>query len=123
MIPLATTTIDILRDMTPADDNEYDSNHSSQPVSKQVVTARGIRACINTPLRPREDMGSTGTEQVRLRVKMQCDPCDLTHLDEVRDNKTGLIYNVMWVLPRAELGIKYMQCEITLAEGTATGTL
>lgn len=121
-IPIAPTTINVLRDLTPEDDLEYDTGTTT--TSKLVTISRNVRAAIGSPssVAASETMAA-GTEQLQMNLSMACDPCDITHRDFVSDNKTGIVYNVLWVIPRDELGITYMQVGLRIHQGTMSGSL
>lgn len=124
-IPLATTTIDVLRDANAIDDDsEYQQLGTviTERGTKLITVARNVRANIGSPSAVPEVLRS-GSEQLQIALRMQCDPCEVNHLDSVRDNKTGKVYNVMWVIPRDELGIVYYQVGLRISEGTEFSTL
>lgn len=86
MIPLATTTISILRG---ADD--YAEPYSGG--DSNTVVAAGVRAVIGRPA-GREQIG--GGEQSVLDTQLACDPADLRYTDIVRDDTDGIEYRVVW---------------------------
>jgi hypothetical protein len=105
-IPLATTTITVLRS-PPGDvyDEPYDGN---VPADWDTVAA-GVRAVIDRAS-GREQVA--GGEQNRVDLSLVCDRCDIDHLDAVRDDRTGRIYRVVWVLdygPHVEGGLQIVQ--------------
>lgn len=93
MIPLATTTITVLRaDYNDRYNEPYSGNDN--PTSWGSV-ATGVRAVIDRPT-GREQVA--GGEQNRVDLSLVCDSCDLNHLDGIRDERTNVTYRVVWVL-------------------------
>ncbi len=114
MIPLATTTITVLR-VTPADLDAEPYNDDTQRLT-QVTT--GVRAVVDRPQgRQREQVA--GGEQVVWDFELVCDMCDLNRLDTVRDDTTGMAYRVTWIWSVAdgindhiEAGLRFVEGEI-----------
>lgn len=92
MIPTATTTIAVLR--SPESD-QYDEPYGGSDLGSRTAVATGVRAVIDRPT-GREQVA--GGEQSQVSLALICDPCDITYRDLVRDEKTGTVYKVMWVL-------------------------
>ena len=91
-IPLATTTIQVLRPVSAADvDAEFREPGGVAPVGSPV------RAHISTPTGNMrfDPSGQTSTAQ----YKLQADPCDLRDGDTVRDGE-GNLYRVAWAALR-----------------------
>lgn len=86
MIPLATTTISVLRDS-----DDYAEPYSGTDSS--TVVATGIRAVIGRPAGT-EQIG--GGEQSVLNVQMACDPADIRYTDTIRDESDQVLYRVVW---------------------------
>jgi len=84
-IPLATTTITVLR----STGDPYETQ-TTEPV------ASGVRAVIG---RPRGDETPTGGSQEVAEFRLNCDPVDLEHTDQVRDDQTSEVYEVVWAMP------------------------
>ena len=100
MIPLATTTISVLR-LKQAD--LYDEPYSTVEPAGRDVVASGIRAVIDRAGgrgRGREQ-DSVG-EQSIADIDLACDPVGLTYLDLVKDEVTNRIYNVVYTLTYAD---------------------
>jgi hypothetical protein len=103
VIPLATTTITVLR--SPAD-QAYEEPYGGDVPADWDTVATGVRAVIDRPT-GREQVA--GGEQNRVDLSLVCDRCDLDHLDAVRDDKSGRVYRVVWVLdygPHLEGGLQ-----------------
>jgi hypothetical protein len=107
VIPLSTTTIDILR--TPVGDI-YDEPYGGTDPGGRDVAATGIRAVIDRPT-AREQVA--GGEQSIAVLALIADPCDLTHTDLVRDTKTGRIYSVVFVIDYGS----HVEADLRITEG------
>jgi len=105
MIPMNSTTISIIRAGTAAGPNEVDQLLSSYgaaemaaaPVTTLSVVARGIRANIGSPTGTEQALGGS---QETVTYRMQCDPIELDSRDQVRDDRTGRLYDVVWAVTR-----------------------
>jgi hypothetical protein len=104
-IPVATTTITILREQdvrdphTPPDvdpwGDGYDEDADTVPdaVATWVPVATGVRATIATPVgRALFGLGNTST----ITFALAADPCDLRNGDRVDDQTTGRRFAVNW---------------------------
>lgn len=93
MIPLATTTIAVLRTTGP---DQYDEPYGGgdDPANREVV-ASGVRAVLD---RPRGTEQVAGGEQSRVDLSLICDRCDIDYRDLVRDERTGRVYRTVWTL-------------------------
>lgn len=106
MIPLAITTITVLRhDPDVMLDEPYDG---STPADRtEVVT--GLRAVIDRP-HGTEQAGTA--EQSLAGLALCCDPVDLRYTDLVKDDGSGLFYEVVWLLAfpeHVEAGLKHVE--------------
>lgn len=107
-IPINTTLITVLRT------GEYEP-YETPP--EPTVVASKVRAHIST---------SQGTEVVAggsqsvVTFRMSCDPVDLTHLDQVRDETTGEMYEVSWVHQRRGLGLDHTQAGLRQVHGVVS---
>jgi len=113
MIPIATTTISVLRD-TAVDDttDPYDAADSGQP----ETVASGVRAVISSPTGRERNIGGT---QSQVEFSLSCDPIDLQHTDIVHDDATNLDYQVVWVTRRSGLGLEHTRAGLKMVEGIA----
>lgn len=105
-IPLATTTITVLR--SPAGD-VYDEPYGGDVPADWDTVVTGVRAVIDRA-GGREQVA--GGEQNRVDLALACDPCDVDHLDAIRDDRTGATYRVVWVLnygPHIEGGLQIVK--------------
>lgn len=92
MIPAATTTITVLRASVP---DQYEEPYGGDQPTDRAVVATGVRAVIDRPT-GREQVA--GGEQNRVDLALACDPVDIEHRDLVRDDTSGHVYRVVWVL-------------------------
>lgn len=111
-IPIATTTISVLR-TTP---NELDEPGDPQT---PVIVASGIRAHISTS-RGRE--APAGGDQEVVEFRLSCDPIevDLTHFDQVQDEATGDVYLVAWARLRRGLGLDHHEAGLRQVAGVSS---
>ena len=86
MIPLATTRISVLE--RTADEQLQDPG--TVPETWTVV-ASGIRAVLGVPAGGPDERGG---EQLKTSMSIQCDLAPITRLSRVRDERSGLEYNV-----------------------------
>lgn len=109
MIPLSTTTISVLR--TPVADI-YDEPYDGSGAAERDVIATGVRAVIDRPSGIREQV--QGAEQSVVELWLTCDPVDMTHMDLVRDDTTGQVYGVRYVI--SYLG-SHVEAGLRITEG------
>lgn len=106
-IPLATTTISVHR-YNLDDVDPYD------PPPTPTTVAVGVRAVISSP---------SGTEQVAggqqeiVTFRLDCDPVDLQHRDQIVDDTTGDVFDVVWARDRTGLGLDYTQADLRRVAG------
>jgi hypothetical protein len=101
VILFSTTTVSLLaasEDDVPGDPDDWGG--APDPQTGYLRVAEGIRAHLSAPSANANfgQEGSTVTVQYRLLV----DPCPLGDNMRVRDESTGLEYQVDWTLPRPE---------------------
>jgi hypothetical protein len=109
-IPLATTTVSVLRVPADPDRDPYD------PTPEPSTVATGVRATIST---------SSGTETVAggsqevVNFRMSCDqfPAKLHHKDMVVDEQSGETYNVVWTVTRNGMGLDHLQAGLQQVSG------
>ena len=109
MIPLSTTTITVLRH--PASD-VYDEPYGGDVPADWDQVATGVRAVIDRAT-GREQVA--GGEQSRVDLSLVCDRCDIDYRDAVRDDRTGRVYRVVWVLdygPHIEGGLQIVEGDV-----------
>lgn len=115
-VPFATTTISVLRlpaDL-PEEDEDYRDPYDAQPAREAIST--GVRAHISAPSGTERVAG--GSQEV-IDAKLACDPADLLHTDRVLDERTEIVYEVVWSLPRRGLGLDHTEAGLKLVEGLA----
>ena len=96
MIPLATTSIAVLR---VPDDGGLRDGYDPRPAPTTV--ASGIRAHLSTPDGGEDRPG--GSRQA-LTAALLCDPTDVRHTDLVLDETTGQTWTVTTVRQSSPLG-------------------
>lgn len=89
-ISVATTTITV-KALSEVHEDPYEE------IRNATVTASGVRAVI-TPMAG-SDSVQAGGEQVRNKMALTCDPCDITFQDVVVDDANGRIYRVVFANP------------------------
>lgn len=109
-LPVATTTITVLRLPEDATRDPYD------PEPPPTEMATGVRASIGNPHFREEVAG--GQQSVSL-YRLHCDPTDLHHEDRVRDDATGEIFEVVGVKQRLGVGLDHVRATLTKIEGVA----
>jgi hypothetical protein len=123
----ATTTITVLRQTVQlVDENAVDPLAASYEgltdglavktsLLRPVVT--GLRANIGSPAIGRR---TDGGDQEVATFRMQTDPFDILQTDQVKDERTGLVYDVSSAIQRAAFsGREYTQCTIIRTRGAA----
>lgn len=88
MIPLATTTISVVRGADLSDVDPWDRT----PTAGGETIAAGVRAVIDSPSGQEGGPGDTET----LQFTLMCDPTDVTFRDTIVDETTGESYQVVW---------------------------
>lgn len=113
MIPLATTTISVLR-IKPED--VYDEPYGGERPTDRDVAASGVRAVIYRPVaRSAGREQRAGGEQAIAELDLACDPCGITYLDWIKDDTTGAVYEVIYALAypgdHEEAGLRLVEGE------------
>lgn len=98
MIPVATTTIAVLRRSVLATDDPY------EVTAVPAAVAEGVRAVIGAPS-GLEVLAGGSQEDVTHRL--DCDTTDLRSTDQVEDEATGDTYDVVWARDRTGLGLDH----------------
>lgn len=81
-----------------------------------TTVATGVRAWV-TPLYGAES--ATGGQSV-VTFRLQADPCDLRHYDQVVDERTGEVFDVLWVRAVGiAAGRAHVEGELKRVEGSA----
>lgn len=101
-IPLATTTISVLR-------STQDGTNDLRDLPTYATLATGIRAHIGGP-GGAEVVSGGSREDVTFRL--DADPCDLRHFDRVLDEATAETYEVVWVKQRRGLGLDHTVADL-----------
>lgn len=103
-IPLASTTVSILRPLVTIND-PYNDNTGTD----YSTVESGIRAHISSPS-GREIV--RGGEQADVSFHLSADPCDLDHADRIVDEMTGATYLVDWTFDRPGFGLDHVEAGI-----------
>lgn len=114
MIPVATTTITVLRRPTLDGDGNVIDPYDAQPAP--AVLASNVRAHISTPSGSERTAGGSETT---VQWRLDCDPTDMAHTDQVRDDSTGVVYDVTWVAERRGFGLDHLVADLRRVEGMA----
>lgn len=108
-IPLATTTITVLR--LPAS-SDYEEPYAGDTDVQRTATAENVRAVIDRPTGSAEIAGG---QQNVADYGLKCDFVDLTYLDHIRDDTTGRVFRITWFLAypdHVEAGIRDVEGEV-----------
>lgn len=108
-IPLATTTITVLR--LPAS-SDYDEPYSGDTDVQRTPAAQRVRAVIDRPTGAAEIAGG---QQNVADYGLKCDYVELTYLDHIQDDTTGRIYRITWFIAypdHVEAGIRDVEGEV-----------
>lgn len=106
-IPLATTTISVLR-------ADIDGVDPYDPAPAASTIATGVRAVISSPSGSENIVGA---EQETVTFRLDCDPTNLTHHDQVVDETSGETFDVVWARQRSGLGLDYTQAGLRQVQG------
>lgn len=102
-IPIATTLIDVYRQVTPVDTDSETGYPASVPQTKM---ATGVRAHIGAPSGSR--VFGPGGEKERVMFSLRCDLCGVRGDDVIQDGN-GEQYLVAWARDRSGLGIQFTE--------------
>lgn len=97
MIPFATTSITIYR---RDEEQMYAEPYSGlKAEDRNVVVAQGIRAVIDVAVGRQAGIErNRGGESVRTELRLVADMCDLKHTDQIKDEFSGLVYDISWLV-------------------------
>ena len=112
-----TTTITVLQPGgSGSDDDTDDWGGAPDPETGYSARETGVRAHLSSPSGAASfsQEGSTVTAQFRLL----CDPVTLNENDRIRDERTGLEYQVDWCLDRPE-PMAHVVAGVSRSEGSA----
>lgn len=100
----------MLRKPADATRDPYDA----QPAAATV--AAGVRAHFSSP---RGSEVVRGGSQVEISDKLTADPVELLNTDQVLDESTQLVYDVVWVSRRQGLGLDHTAAGLRRVKGLA----
>lgn len=115
MIPVATTTIRVLRQVPAPEPYEAAEDDHGDPVAPTVIAA-GVRAQISTS---KGAESSSGTQEI-VDFRLSCDPVELDHDDRVEDERTNLVYEVTWARQRFGLGLDHTEAGLRQITGVVS---
>jgi hypothetical protein len=96
VIPFSTTTITIYR---RSEDDAYAEPYSGLKPTDRDVVAEAVRAVIDVPVGRQAGIErNRGGESVRTELRLVADPIDLLHTDQIRDDTTGVFYDISWIV-------------------------
>ncbi len=95
MIPTSTTTITVLRSPVAGD---YDEPYSGSTPADRTPVYAGVRAVID---RGTGSQRIAGGEQEVVDALLVCDPTPLSYRDQIRDDNTGDVYDIVWTIAYA----------------------
>jgi hypothetical protein len=118
-LPFPTTRISLLQPRD-ADSDSDDWGTAPDPDGGYGVVASGIRAHLSGSGSGSATSSSSGGEggSELVRYRLLCDPCELAANMRVRDDVTGLVYDVAWVTPRPE-PMSHLVAGVTRSTGTS----
>ncbi len=99
-LPVSTTTITVLRASGSGD--AYDGVSYSTWLS-------GVRAVIGSP--GGTEVNTGGSSQ-QMTARLNCDPILLKHTDRVRDDQTGITYEVLTTARRLGVGLDHTVADL-----------
>lgn len=111
-LPLATTTVTVLR---PPTSDDYAEPYGGTRTADLVEVESGVRAALDVPVA--RDAGReyrAGGEQTLTEFRFAVDPCDVRNTDYMRDDRTGVLYRVTWVFEFAD---SHIEGGLRLVEG------
>jgi hypothetical protein len=110
VLPLATTTVTVLRPTAGADADPY----ATQPAPATV--ASGVRAVVSG----RSGGGTeVGGQEAVVTATLLCDVADLRHTDRITDAATGETWEVVWPSKVTGFGLDHLKAGIRLTRGQA----
>lgn len=108
MIPLSTTTISVLR--LPGV-NSYDEPYAGPVELHRTAAATGVPAVIDHPAGGTQVAG--GVQAIE-DYQLVCDAVEVGYLDLIRDDTTGRIYRITWLMAypeHVEAGLRKVEGE------------
>ena len=109
MIPLATTTITVRRSDQDGTADAWDGVTFSDWRS-------GVRAVIGSVSGTET---ATSGESSTVTARLDCDPVELRHHDQVRDERTGLTWSVTFAAQREGFGLDHTVADLVLVQNRA----
>lgn len=115
-IPLATTVISIYRRPDQSNVDPWDATipGTDQAAPTATAVATGIRAVIGQPSGSERLQGGS---QMVITDHLTCDPTDLRHTDQVRDEISGQWFAVVTTQLRTGLGLDHVESSLKRVVG------
>lgn len=113
MIPLATTTISVLR-LPDEDPDDPRDPYDAQP--ERDTASSGVRARIGQPSGSEQLAG--GSQEI-IDAVLWSEPVDLTNDDQVLDGGTGTVYDVAAVFQQNGLGLEHTKAWLRHVKGVS----
>lgn len=107
-LPISNTTISVMRSVSTDD---------SLPIDSPAVLASHIAAVIRPKSSGREDQ--VGGSKALSTYLLNADTNDLRHTDLVLDESSQQLFDVIFAVYRAGLGLDHMYAELQLVQGMA----
>lgn len=101
-LPLATTTITVLR-------SDQDGTADAFDTLTYTPVAANVRAVIGSE--SGTETNTSGSSE-NLGFRLDCDVCDVRHDDRIEDENTGDVFEVEWVWLRTGLGLDHMEGQL-----------
>lgn len=118
-LPMSTTKITVLKSAQAAsstveDPWEAGSGGAATPGDSYTAEATGIAAHISNPTGFERNAGGA---QESVTFDFYADLCDMNNLDRVLDERTGDVYEVVYVRQRYGFGLEHMQGQLRQVSG------
>lgn len=118
-LPLATTTITVLRPALPATEDPYGDGYDAEVARDDDIATveTSVRAVIS-PAGAGLGGSSVGGESEVMEFRLVADPLDLSYLDLVIDETTDEEFEVVWAhLQPGLVGLDHMQAGLRTVKG------
>lgn len=111
-LPIATTTITVRRPASLADgEDPYD-----EPTTAPKLVAAGVRAHISVSAAVETVTGRASTNDIT--YKLNADPIELDARDQITDDRSGEVFEVVWARQQTGLGLDHTSGELRRVAGS-----
>jgi hypothetical protein len=114
VIPIATTTISVLRLSDALAQGDLMDVDASEASTDYAPVATHVRAQISEPSGIELLVGG---EQTDVRFRLSCDVTDIVDTDRILDESTGEHYAIVWARRRAGLSLDHVAGELRQVRG------